>query len=127
MTMEHIEAIRLRMREARLERKLTQQATADLMDISRDYYQRVEGGPVKPSLKFVEKFCRALGVPLDDVLGEAKPTDELLQQWPDGYRILRRAAEGPAWQREQLQRLFEAVYGENAQDGPPTRKPRPAK
>lgn len=112
--MEHEDAIRLRMREVRHERHLTQQHIADLMDISRDYYQKVESGPNKPSLKFIERFCRCVGVPLDSVIGEPHPSDTLLEEWPEGYRILRRAAEGPAWQREKLKKLFDLVYGDDA-------------
>lgn len=111
--MEHAEAIRLRLRAARENRQLTQQDVADLMSISRDYYQKVESGSRTPNLRFVERFCQAVGALPSEILADATPMDELMQKWPEGFRILRRAAEGPEWQRDQLQKLFEAVYGDN--------------
>lgn len=111
--MDRYEAIRLRIRGIRETRKLTQQDLADLMGISRDYYQKVESGARAPNLRFIEQFCQALGVAPAEVIGDVTSADELMQKWPEGFRILRRAAEGPAWKREQLQRLFEAVYGDN--------------
>lgn len=111
--MDHAETMRLRLRAARETRQLTQQDVADLMGISRDYYQKVESGSRSPNLKFVENFCQALGVLPSEILTDANPMDDLLQKWPEGFRILRRAAEGPEWQRNQLQKLFEAVYDES--------------
>ncbi len=114
--MDRHEAIRLRIRAIRESRALTQQDIADLMGISRDYFQKVESGARTPNLRFIEQFCQAMGISPGALLVDVTPADELLQKWPEGFRILRRAAEGPAWKREQLQRLFEAVYGETQEN-----------
>ena len=114
--MDHHEAIRLRIRTIRGSRGLTQQDIADLMGISRDYYQKVESGARTPHLRFIDQFGHAMGVSPGALLVDVTPGDELLQKWPKGFRILQLAAEGPAWKREQLQRLFEAVYGDQPED-----------
>lgn len=111
--MERSEAIRLRIREAREQRQLTQQDVADLMGISRDYYQKVESGARVANLRFIQTFCRAVGAPLGEVITDAGYADDLMEQWPEGYRILRRAAKGPTWKREQLQKLFEVLYNDD--------------
>lgn len=114
--MDHHEAIRLRIRTIRESRGLTQQDIADLMGISRDYYQKVESGVRTPNLRFIGQFGHAMGVSPGALLVDVTPGDELLQKWPEGFRILQLAAEGPVWKREQLQRLFEAVYGDQPED-----------
>ncbi len=114
--MDRHEAIRLRIRAIRESRELTQQDIADLMGISRDYYQKVESGARMPNLRFIEQFGQAMGLSPGELLVDVTPGDELLKKWPEGFRILRRAAEGPMWKREQLQRLFEAVYGDKPED-----------
>jgi len=124
--MDRSEAIRLRIREARESRQLTQQDVADLMEISRDYYQKVESGARVANLRFIRQFCHAVGASLGDIVADGGAVDDLQQKWPEGFRILRRAAEGPDWQREQLQKLFEVVYGDEDKDGnrDPTGKPK---
>lgn len=104
-------AIRLRLREARKARHFTQQQVADLMGITRDYYQKVEAGTRAVTLSFIDTFCRAVGASITEVVGDTGNGASLIDQWPEGYHILRRAAAGPAWQRQQLQQCFERVYG----------------
>ena len=104
-------AIRFRLREARETRRLTQQEVADLMGMTRDYYQKVESGIRSVNLSFVQRFCLAMKVPVSQVITDAGDAEMLIETWPQGYKILRRAAEGPAWQRERLQKLFEIIYG----------------
>lgn len=111
--MDHAKAIRIRIRAAREARQFTQQDVADLMGISRDYYQKVESGARTSNLRFIQKFCQVMGVSLPEIVADVTPMDDVLQKWPEGLRILRRAAEGPEWQRNLLQKLFEAVYDEH--------------
>ena len=110
--MERSEAARVRIRAAREDRGLTQQDVADLMGISRDYYQKVESGMRVANLRFIRQFCQVIGVPVAEIVAEPRETDDLAQKWPEGFRILRRAAEGPKRRRDQLQKLFEIVYGD---------------
>ncbi|MBX5467976.1 MAG: helix-turn-helix transcriptional regulator [Firmicutes bacterium] len=104
--------IQARMRKVRKMRRMTQQEVADLLGISRDYYQKIESGVRSPNLRLIQRFCDQLGVPQSVLLGEENPEASLMAKWPKGYYILRRAAEGPAWRREQLEKLFEVVFGE---------------
>ncbi len=55
------------------------------------------------NLSFVQEFCRSVGASVSEVITDAGDAEMLMDKWPEGYKILRRAAEGPAWQREQLQ------------------------
>lgn len=114
--MERSEAIRLRIRAARESRQLTQQDVADLMGISRDYYQKVESGARVANLRFIQHFCHAVGAAIGEIVTDASAADDLVEQWPEGYRILRRAAKGPAWKREQLQKIFEVLYDDDDKD-----------
>ena len=96
-------AIRFRLREARETRHLAQQEVADLMEMTRDYYEKVESGIRSVNLSFVQRFCLALKVPVSQVITDAGDAEMLIEQWP----------EDSAWQREQLQKLFEIVYGDD--------------
>lgn len=91
---------------------MTQQEVADLLGISRDYYQKIESGQREPNLRVIQRFCDRMGVPHSALLGGGDQEESLIAKWPKGYQILRRAAEGPAWRREQLEKLFEVVFGD---------------
>ncbi len=119
--MERSEAARVRIRAAREDRQLTQQDVADLMGISRDYYQKVESGMRVANLRFIRQFCQVIGVSVGEIVAEPHESDDLAQKWPEGFRILRRAAEGSAWEREKLQKLFEVVYGDPNDNDKPNR------
>lgn len=125
--MDRPEVVRLRIRAARESRQLTQQDVADLMGISQNYYQKVESGARVANLRFIRAFCHAVGASVGEIVTDASAVDDLLEEWPEGFRILQRVAKGPQWQREKLQKLFEVVYGDDdtndkdGQNAPPAR------
>lgn len=58
-----------RLRAARLQANLTQEALAEKAGVSRDTVQRVErGAPEDPRLSAVWRLARALGLPPGDLL-----------------------------------------------------------
>ncbi len=64
----------------------------------------VESGTQAPTDTFLADFCQAFGLAPADVLGDAAPSE-----WPEsnGYRVL---GSGLAWNQDQIERLFKAVY-----------------
>lgn len=58
-----------RLRELRMKRGLTQQATADLLDIALRTYQHYEEGSRSPSLETLTKIGDVLNVSIDYLLG----------------------------------------------------------
>jgi len=59
-----------RIRDLRLGQNLTQEAVAERAGVSYKFLGEVERGTANPSLLTVDRICRALGVEIDDLLGE---------------------------------------------------------
>ena len=55
-------------RRLRRQRRLSQEALADLAGINRSYLGEVERGQVTPSLETIDKIAHALGKPLAEVI-----------------------------------------------------------
>ena len=57
----------LRMKAARAERDLSQEALAEKIGVSRQTVNLIEKGDYNPSLKLCLQICRALGRTLDEL------------------------------------------------------------
>src|SRR4051812_3261445 len=71
----HLDALGQRMRAARPERKLSQEALAQ-PEFTKSYISAVERGKVRPSLKALELLSRRLDVPLSELLAAAPPAPD---------------------------------------------------
>ena len=80
------------LREERLERRLSQQALADLAGISRQSYAAIESGASVPSTGVALRLARALGFPSRPSSGSRR--GGRARFWP--IRSRRGGAAGPA-------------------------------
>lgn len=63
-----------RIRRLRFERgEMTQQALADMVGVSRQTINAIEGGKYTPSLEVAFRTARALGTPLEEVFVCSEP------------------------------------------------------
>lgn len=62
------EAIGNNLREARIDRRLTQVEVAELIDKKSNYYSKLERGEARPSLKTLEKLVSVLKVHSSKIL-----------------------------------------------------------
>ncbi len=67
---------RKRLRQARIDAKLTQQRMADLLGISLNGYQKYEQGETQPPLDTLVKLSRILKVTTDYLLCNDEPPDD---------------------------------------------------
>ena len=67
---------RKRLRQARIDAKLTQQRMADLLGISLNGYQKYEQGETQPPLDTLVKLSRILKVTTDYLLCNDRPPEE---------------------------------------------------
>lgn len=56
------------LKQARREKRLTQEELARKAGISHNYYARIERVEVKPTVETLEKLIKALGVKSSDIL-----------------------------------------------------------
>jgi len=59
-----------KMKEARLERGLSQAELAKLIGVSRQTINMIENGDYNPTIALCVKICRTLGKTLDDLFWE---------------------------------------------------------
>ena len=59
-----------RIRDLRLGQNLTQEAVAERAGVSYKFLGEVERGSANPSLLTIDRICRALGVEIDELLGQ---------------------------------------------------------
>jgi transcriptional regulator with XRE-family HTH domain len=64
-----------RLKAIRLERKLTQQEFAELVDISIDFLSLIERGRNSPSFEVLEKMSQRLKLPVRDLFDFRKPAE----------------------------------------------------
>ena len=62
-----------RMKLARLEREMSQEALAQAVGVTRQTISMVESGKYNPTLKLCVAICRALGRTLDELFWEDEP------------------------------------------------------
>lgn len=55
-------------REARIDRNLTQEKVLLAVPMNRSYYQDIEGGRANPTLDTLLRIARVLGIPLADLM-----------------------------------------------------------
>ena len=60
----------LKLKAARAEKDLSQQALADLVGVSRQTITAIEKGDYNPTIKLCRAICRALDRTLDDLFWE---------------------------------------------------------
>lgn len=60
----------LKLKAARAEKDLSQQALADLVGVSRQTINAIEKGDYNPTIKLCRTICRALDRTLDDLFWE---------------------------------------------------------
>ena len=70
-----VEMFRKRLRQARIDAKLTQQRMADLLGISLNGYQKYEQGETQPPLDTLVKLSRILKVTTDYLLCNDEPPE----------------------------------------------------
>ena len=59
-----------RLRDLRIEARLTQDALAELADVQQDKISRYECGEIEPSLPTLRKLAAALGVPVTELIND---------------------------------------------------------
>ena len=64
----------LKLKAARAEKDLSQQALADLVGVSRQTINALEKGDYNPTIKLCRAICRALDRTLDDLFWEEDET-----------------------------------------------------
>ena len=64
----------LRLKAARAEKDLSQQALADLVGVSRQTINAIEKGDYNPTIRLCRAICRALDRTLDDLFWEEDET-----------------------------------------------------
>ena len=64
----------LRLKAARAEKDLSQQALADLVGVSRQTINAIEKGDYNPTIKLCRAICRVLDRTLDDLFWEEDET-----------------------------------------------------
>lgn len=84
--------------EARKRLRLTQEATAERIKVSSEYYARLERGHAFPSVPTLSVMMGVLGVSADDLLGLTVP--ELRPERPSGRTT------HPAGDRAEVRRLI---------------------
>lgn len=62
----------LRLKAARAERDMTQQALAEAAGVSRQTINAIEKGEYNPTIRLCLTICRALGKTLDELFWEEK-------------------------------------------------------
>ena len=55
------------MREARLQRRMSQQQLADRLGVSRQTINAIENGDYNPTIRLCVGICKALGLTLNDL------------------------------------------------------------
>lgn len=55
-------------RDARIDRNLTQEAVFLAVPLTRSFYQEIEAGQANPSLETLLRIARAIGVTISDLL-----------------------------------------------------------
>lgn len=68
--------VRMRLRLARVEKRLSQQDLADLVGASRQTIGLIENGRFNPSLKLCIRIARALDRTLDDLFWKEETAEE---------------------------------------------------
>lgn len=63
-----LEAFGLRLRRLRDERKLSQQALADISDIAKPTIQRIEKGTISAGLDVLASLAKALEIPVHELM-----------------------------------------------------------
>ena len=58
------------MREARLQRRMSQQQLADRLGVSRQTINAIENGDYNPTIRLCIGICKALGLTLNDLFWE---------------------------------------------------------
>ena len=58
------------MREARKEKRMSQQQLADLLGVSRQTINAIESGDYNPTIRLCIGICKALGLTLNDLFWE---------------------------------------------------------
>ena len=64
----------LKLKAARAEKDLSQQALADLVGVSRQTINAIEKGDYNPTIKLCRAICQALDRTLDDLFWEEDET-----------------------------------------------------
>ena len=67
----------LRLKAARAERDMTQQALAEAAGVSRQTVNAIEKGEYNPTIKLCRAICRALGKTLDELFWEDEEHEEM--------------------------------------------------
>ena len=66
--------IGMRLKQARLDKKITQEKLAEMLDVSVAYISRVECGSTEINMKRLAEICGLLDVSLSYVLEDISPT-----------------------------------------------------
>ena len=84
-------------RKRRLEKGLTQEAIAEMLDVTPDYISKIEHAQKHPSLKVLDAFAGIFGIELYELIGGTNPNSEdyeipelycLIKDWEPETRLL---------------------------------------
>lgn len=78
--MKEINQLREEIKKRRNAKKLTQEALAEMAELSLGAIKQVEIGRNEPSVKTLIKIAKALGTTTDELLGLSEPTKDPLQR-----------------------------------------------
>ncbi|CQR71060.1 HTH-type transcriptional regulator PuuR [Sporomusa ovata DSM 2662] len=93
-----------RLRDLRLQKKLTMKEVAEIAGIAQSSLSYIENGNNSPSIETLETILMALGITMGEFFSEEKPELE-----PELRRLLDTAKKLTPEQRELAQRLLEAL------------------
>lgn len=83
-----MERIHLRIKNARMAKKLSQKELAKLVGMDQGNLSRIENGALRVSSDMLGTFAKALGISINDLLGETESLPEYGSKHP-AYKILK--------------------------------------
>jgi transcriptional regulator with XRE-family HTH domain len=93
-----------RLRDLRLQKKMTMKEVAEVAAIAQSSLSYIETGHNSPTIETLAAILQALGITMGEFFAEEKPELE-----PEIRRLLDTAKKLPPEQRELAQRLLEAL------------------
>ncbi len=88
------EEVAKRIRELREERKLKQNALANLAGVSPTYIYQLERGEKSPTIEYLDHICWGLGITIEEFFSTKKEppqgTDRLAELTPEQKELLNR-------------------------------------
>lgn len=81
-----------KLKSLREERGVYQKDLAKYVGVTSTTISYYESGGKKPKMEKLNKIAEYFGVTVDYLIGEEKNTDELMEDFPEGIQLIRRAS-----------------------------------